>query len=341
VKAEMLLHDDRRRLWSVPLDGRSPRQLWAHPFARVYEIAAAPDGRSLAYSVSSQPPRSAKQTSFFLYLLGPDGMIKLVDQVHNYGSIESPIFLRSLSDPAGPARLYWIRAHDDVDVATGRPEKQVMVLKDGKPRPVRVALRYAEAPDAISGYAGSPLFALTTIRRDNLPTRLEVLRSNDFQSLPSTSLTFWTVFAPIANTDVFTGVAWISPRDYVVPVGQDSHKGDFSLRLYRAGCEYFGSHVVHRGGGIDWGYAEAFWPLLPATDDRVLALGARAMIAVRSGRATAAPWLALNVRTGKVKKTEAEWRPGGWWTFVQGAWHGPQPVPTNDATCRKYSWAYP
>ncbi|MEW6060011.1 MAG: hypothetical protein AB1551_07740, partial [Actinomycetota bacterium] len=110
----VLLHDDGRRLWAVPLDGK-PELLWEHPPAHVYQIAAGPGGRTLAYSVMLRG-RTAKDPSYVLYLLDSDGTVRTVDVVRNYLSIESPVFLRAPTDPEGPVRLYWIRASQDVSL---------------------------------------------------------------------------------------------------------------------------------------------------------------------------------------------------------------------------------
>lgn len=335
VHSRMLLHDDGGSLWAVPLAGGKPRLLWKHPRVRIYEIVAGPDGDSLAYSVSADPPpRSPKESSFFLYLLKHSGRVELVDQVQNFGSIESPRFLRTAED--GFVTLYWIRSHQNVSVETGRLAKEVKMLDhDGESKTVRVPLRYGEAADQISGYAGSPMFTLATFLRDDLPVRLQILRSTVAEG------DFWREFGPVASTDVFTGVAWTSPREYVVPVGHRSYKHRFSLRVFRVSCEYAGSHVAYRGPAIDWGYSEALWPMLPAGPRHVLVLGATALEKVRNGSAQSAPWLRVNVRSGGIKRTKARWTPGGWWTFVQPRSRQGFPKSRREAACGKYSWSYP
>ncbi|GIU98831.1 MAG: hypothetical protein KatS3mg014_0447 [Actinomycetota bacterium] len=151
VPEDVLLHDDGRRLWAVPLEGE-PELLWEHPAAHVYEIAAGPGGRELAYSVEL-PVRRARDPSYVLYLLRRDGKIETVDVVDDF--------------------------------------------------------------------------------------------------------------------------------------------------------------VVYRGTAIDWGYAEAPWPLLPGGPDRVLVLLARDVRRVRAEKADGAFWYAVDVDTGRFTRTDAWWTPAG------------------------------
>jgi hypothetical protein len=340
IPSGVLLRDDGQHLWAITLTGKR-MLLWRHTRVHVDDIAASPGGRMLALSVSpNRPAVSAKDVSSFLYLLAGDGRVQLIDSVREYGTITSPIFLRAPTDPSRHIRLYWIRAREDFVHTTGRPMREVLVLDAGKPRVVTMALRYNEGPDMISGYPGSSLFSVTLLRRDNLPTRLEVLRNNDFAQLPNTSLTFWTQFVSIADTDVFTGVAWVSPREYVVPVAHRSYPGTYSLRLFRVTCEYYGWHRVYTGKGIDWGYTETPWPLLPAGPDSVLVLGAAGAKNVAEGRAKSTPWLRVNTKTREITPTGAHWSPGGWWTFVQPAAASGPPRSSADAGCGKYAWQY-
>jgi len=341
VKAGSLLHDDGRTLWAVGLEG-GRRALWRHPRASVHRIVASPNGRQLAISVLvTPPPRSTRSPSGYLYLLDADGRVKTIDVLRNHGYATSPIFLRAPTENQGKVRLHWVRMWEDIDGNTGRPLRKVMLLDQGRRKRVATAFRYGEAANAITGYAGSPLFAATLYRRDNLPTRLEIVRSSDYAFLKSTSLTFWTQFTRIADTDLFTGPAWISPREYVVPVAHRSYPNQFTLRLYRVTCEYWGSHVVYRGSEIDWGFAETPWPLLPGGRNRVLALGAADVAAVADEKAQTARWLAIDVRSGAISQTGAVWRPGGWWTYVQPGSRIGAPKTTAEAACDKYEWQYP
>ena len=342
VPVGVLLHDDGLRLWAVPLRGR-PRLLWRHPPARVYEIAAGPDGRELAYSVQL-PARTAAAPSFVLYLLGSDGRVRTVDVVRNFLSIDTPVFLRAPTDLTGPVRLYWIRGSHEVSPATGRLENQVMVLGPRGPLRVTVPLRYEEAPFELHGYPGSLMFSLSLFRTNNVPTRLEILLDLDFgRAAQSASLTLWGDLERPVNTDIFTGVAWVTPFEYVIPVAQELHPNDYSLRLFRFDCEQYGSHVVYQGTGIDWGYAEQPWPMLPGGRDRVLVLGAADVRRVAAGKATQAPWLAVDLSTGRVTRTDAVWTPPGdllgWWTFVQPTLKVESPSTT--PSCSDLTWTYP
>ena len=334
VHAGDLLHDDGVRLWRVPLSGE-PVVLWKHPKARVYEISAAPDGRALAYSVTADPPPPPKAPSSFLYLLRADGGVQTVDTIDHYGGIESPIFLRTPSEEHGAVRLYWIRSHESLQRGTEHLRKQVIVLDRGRPRAVRVDLRNNEAADRITGYAGSPVSALTTFRHDNLPTRLEVLR---LERSPRPVL--WSELGTAANTDDFAGVAWVSPREYVVPVNQLAHP-ETSVRLFRVGCEYDGSHVVHEGTDVDGGQWDVSWPMLPLGPAHVLVLGAAEVQRVALGQAATARWLRLDLRTGELERTDALWSRTGWWTTVQPASRVGFPSSKEDANCGKYTWSFP
>jgi hypothetical protein len=309
----------------------------------VYLIAAGPSGRELAYSVRL-PAKKATDPSWVLYLLASDGSIKTVDVVQDFGDIASPIFLRPPTELDGPVRLYWIRGSQDVSFDTGRLDRQVMVLGDDGPLPVEVPLRFEEAPWDVHGYAGSWMFTLALFRTNDVPTRLEILQNVDFgHAAQDASLTLWGDLEKPVNTDIFTGVAWLSPTEYVVPVAHEFYPEDFSLRLYRFGCEQYGSHVVYEGRGIDWSFEEQPWPLLPAGPKHVLVLGARDVRAVASGRADSAHWRMVNVRTGQVTETDAVWTPpgetDGWWAFVQPESDVPPPI--TSPVCSDLTWTFP
>ena len=321
---------------ACPAPRGSRRSIWTHRKARVYEIAAAPDGRSLAYSVTADPPPPPEKASSFLYLMRPDGSVQTVDTIDHYGNLESPIFLRTPSAEAGPVRLYWIRSHESLQRGTARLQKFVMVLDRGARRPVRVRLRNNEAVDGIWGYAGSPMSAITTFRHDNLPTRFEALRVEQ-----SPRVTEWSELGSVGNTDDFSGIAWVTPREYVVPVNQLAH-GETSFRLLRVGCEYSGSHVVYTGTAVDAGQWNVVWPLLPAGPGHVLVLGADDVARVVAGRSTTAPWLLLDLSTGTLARTDATWNGTGWWTSVQPATEHRLPeVARRTRTARRYTWSFP
>src|SRR5205807_2083774 len=221
---------------------------WRHPKVHVYEVAAAPDGQSLAYVLERSPSNPGPDDVMaYLYLLEPDGRIELVDQATNFGSLESPVFLRSHSEIAtsgqaqGPVRLYWYRGSQNLKPGTAHLDTRVMVLDGDRLRQVQLGLRPNEAPIEISGYAGSPNLTIISFRHDNLPTRGEVLR---LEGAPS--LTDWREFGSAANTDQLDGIAWVSPTDYVVPVSFQNARRDYSLRLFRVGCEFYGSHLVYQ-----------------------------------------------------------------------------------------------
>ena len=335
VPIDALLHDDGRRLWSVALDGRRA-VVWRHPPAAVTALAAAPDGDRVAVAVALEP-RNASQAASLLYLLEEDGSVRLVDHTSSFRSIDSPIFLRPpTASDAAAARLYWLRTGEAID-GFGRLDTDVMVLA-GRPRPVRVPLRFAEAVLDIQGYAGGSTFTFTLFRQNDVPTRAEVLRNDDDAARTTPArLTQWGNNEPRAQTDVLNGVAWVSPTDYVVPVAQRFHRGGYALRLYRVGCEQFGSQVVYRGRRIDWGYADLPWRLQPGGRDRVLVLASADARGAPRGRSTDIVWRAVDLRSGRISSTRVRWASGAW-TWVQ---RDAAPRPNSRAGCSRIPWSWP
>jgi hypothetical protein len=310
-----LLHDDGTRLWSIGLEGRR-RLVWRHPRAHVTYVAASPGGEKLALSVGLEPHHSS-DPSFFLYLLQPDGSVRQVDVTRDFRSIDSPAFLRPpTSSRQDPPHLYWLRVGEDVD-GRGRLDTHVMVFADGAPHEVTIPLRYTESVFDLQGFPGNGTFTFTLFHQNDVPTRAEVLRNDDdFANVTDASLTLWGNNESRATTDILNGVAWLSPTDYVIPVAQRFHKSDYALRRYRVGCEALGSHVVYRGRGIDWGYADVPWRLVAAGGDRILVLASRDATAVYEGNSRSALWSSVNVLTGRVSRTGLRWEPGGWtWVY--------------------------
>ncbi len=334
----MLLHDDGTHLWDVPLSGR-PRVLWTHPRVDVYQIAAAPDGIELAYSVGLPGGRGS-----VLYELMPDGRIRAVATASDGTSMVSPVFVRPPTDPTGPLRLYWVaRASTALDPATQTPRLSVMTLGPRAPEPVVVPLRWGEAPFELSAYPGTPAIALMVFRRDNIPTRLEVLREDDlYAGARESSPTVWGYWQSVANTDVEAGVAWVSPTTYVAGVGQQDTLPVYSLKEFRYGCEFFGSHPVYTGSRLDLSTSDVLWPLLPFGSHTVLAIGRAAAAAAAASGATGgpvrAPWLAIDLRTGSIRVTGADWDGNGAWTTVQPAVRFPLGATPE---CGGVRWTYP
>ncbi len=329
-----LLHDDGRRLSAVSLSGKR-RVVWRHPPARVVHVAASPGARRLALSVSLLADGS-REPSFALYLLDEDGSVRTVDVVRQFKSIDYPIFLRSPLEWKKAPRLHWVRTGEDID-EKGRLDSQVMVLHRRKAVPVEVPLRYGEAVFALHGYPGAATFTLALFRQNDVPTRLEILKNRDYSESTEASPTFWGDNHFVANTDIFVGVAWLSPTDYVVPVAMEFDLRAYSLHLFRSNCEHLGSHVFYRGSRVDVGFSEAPWPLLPGGRDQVLVLGSRAMARVLSGKSDRAPWLAVEVKTGKVRRTRAVWSRGAW------TWVSPEANanPRSGAPCNDLEWTWP
>lgn len=202
--------------------------------------------------------------------------------------------------------------------------------------------RYGEGVDGIAGYPGSPFFTISLYRRENTPTRREILSSGNYTYFPRTSFHFLPLYYPVAETDIPTGTgAWISARDFVVPVMQRGFTKLYSLELFHAGCEYYGAHLVYRGTGIDLGESEAPWAILPGGKEHILVLGVKAMLAFVAHKVKGVHWLRVDVRTGRIRPTGARFDTPlgkGWWTFVQpSARASLEP----SAGCKKYSWNTP
>jgi hypothetical protein len=331
-----LLHDDGRRLWSIDLEGRRTL-VWRHPPANVSLLAAAPGGAPIALAVAAEPRRTS-DASFYLYELEADGTIRLLDITHAVRSIDSPLYVRPPTSgaTAGP-RPYWLRVGEEVD-GRGRLETEVMTVGGHGRESVFVPLRYTEAVFDLEGYPGGRTFTLTLFRQNDVPTRAEILRNDDAAAdVAGASKTTWANDEPRAETDVLTGVAWVSPTDYVVPVAQRYHRGGYSLRLFRVGCEAYGSHVAYRGHAVDWGYADAPWRMLPAGAAHVLVLGARDGRRVRAGAASSPSWRSVDVRTGALTATPIAWEPGAWSWVVPDVAEDVRPR----RPCEDLRWRWP
>ncbi len=308
---DALLHDDGSRLWSVELSGRRTL-VWKHPPVSVSQLAASPDGERVAMSIGLEP-HNGSQPSFLLYVLERDGSVRLADTTREFRSIDSPVFLRPPSSRGtSRERLYWIRTGDSVD-SFGRLDSEVMVLTDHGPREVRVPLRFTEAVFDIHGFPGAPTATLTLFRQNDVPTRAEILRNDDHRSgVTPASLTLWGNNEFRANTDVLNGVAWVSPKEYVIPVAQRFHRGRYELRLFRIGCESLGSHVAYEGREIDWGYSELPWRIVPAGAGRVLVIGADDARDANPDAPRGLTWRTVDLDTGRISATGVEWSRGGW-----------------------------
>jgi hypothetical protein len=301
-----LLHDDGTHVWAYSLAG-TRRLVWTHPHADVGFIAAGPAGQELALSVEFAPA-SAKATSSMMYLLGADGVVTAVDSVTDYETINSPVFLRPPDAKPGPVTLLWIRLGQHVDKVTERVQAQVMMETADGPAPVPIPLRYSEAPLDLHGYPGADTFTLTLFFTDNVPTGFEVLKNVGYAEVHNPNP--WAYYERRADTESGVGVAWVSPTDYVLPVAQNAHPSAYSLRLFRQGCEMYGSEVVYRGSAIDLGYEEQFWPILPAGRWSVLVMTKAALRA--KGSHLPAYWSVVDLRTGRLSTTHIPWQQGAW-----------------------------
>jgi len=326
-----LLHDDGTHLWAYGSSG-TRRLIWSHPQASVGFIAAAPGGHELALSVELTPS-TGSQTSSLLYLLGADGSVKTVDSVAGYETINAPVFLRPPAATPGTLALLWIRLGQNVDKLTERVQSQVMMVGPKGAEPVAIPLRLSEAPIDLHGYPGAGTFTLTLFFTNNVPTRFEVLKNVGYAYAKNPDP--WAYFERRADTESGAGVAWVTPTDYVVPVAQLAHPEAYSLRLFRQGCEQYGSEVVYHGTAIDLGYQEQFWPILPAGRFAVLVMTKAALAAKRHHHA--AYWSAVDLRTGRLSTTRIQWQQGAW-EVVQRPWFV---SPTRTPSCAGVHWVWP
>jgi len=337
VPTGALLHDDGTTLWSITLDGERT-VVWEHPQVEPLSLTAGPDGARVAMSVLL-PAQSTDDWSSVLYVLEEDGTIRTADAVKGFFTLESPMFIRPPTEPDTPARLYWLRFGETVSFATGRMDTHVMVETDQGPAEVTVSLRHHEAVFAFYAYPGSAVFALSLFRQGDSPTRLEILKNRDYwKSATFASLLLWSDNESRANTDIFDGVAWLSPDLYVIPVAQRFHLDKYSLRLFKEGCEYYGSHVVYQGTRIGRGYADYPWPLLPGGTDQVLVIGAEDEQALLDGQADDVPWTAVDIHTGTLTPTGARYELGTWtWVAPQDDTNPPDRAPD----CTGWEWTWP
>lgn len=138
-----------------------------------------------------------------------------------------------------------------------------------------------------------------------------------------------------ASTDSLAGVAWVSPTDYVVPMTQRAHQADYSLRLFRQGCEMYGSKLVYRGSAVDPGLGPQFWPILPAGRSRVLVM---TRVELRKARRhQEAHWSVVDTSNGHLSTTKLTW--------TRGAWERVEPErfvsPDAPVSCKRVKWIWP
>ncbi len=330
-----LLHDDKLHLSAVPLSGGRPQVLWSHPKADVYRFAASPDGRELALAVGVGKPSGTPST--VIYLLGDDGSVLAVRQTPAEWSIASMVFVRAPTDPKGPVRLYWTESSSGSTfyMTTDTYPTRVMTYDGATVRHVDVPMPWGQSALLLDAYAGNSTSTLMAFRRDNIPTRFQVLRNNDMSAGATlSSPTTWGYWETIVDTDLPTQVAWLSPDDYVVGYGHSIHSESnipfYSLKRFRVGCEYAGSDTFWSGSTLDAGVTDSIWRMLSPDPTHVLVLG-------RAAVSGPTPWLSVDVNTGKVTRTSAIWTPEGAWTVVRSA-----EKPTNGIhSCGGVKWSWP
>ncbi len=330
-----LLHDDKVHLSAVPLSDGQPQVLWSHPEADVYRFAASPDGRELALAVGIRSPSGVNST--VIYLLGDDGSVLTVRRTPGYWSVASMVFVRAPTDLKGPVRLYWTEASDGskFDMTTDSYPTRVMSYDGSTVQRVDVPMPWGQSALLLDAYPGNSTSTLMAFRRDNIPTRYQVLRNNDMSAGATlSSPTTWGYWETIVDTDLPTQVAWLSPDEYVVGYGHSIHTESnipsYSLKRFRVGCEWAGSNTFWSGSNLDAGVTDAIWRMLAPDPTHVLVLG-------RALSTGSTPWLSVDVNTGKVTRTSAVWTPEGAWTVVRSA-----EKPTNGIhSCGGVKWSWP
>lgn len=339
VPVGALLYDDGEALHSVTLDGERTL-VWDHPKVVLdpLGLAASAGGEQVAMSVSLRFGEESDPFSV-IYLLDRDGSVRVVDAPDRFRSAGYPVFMRPPTEHDSPPLLYWLRLGGNIETATGRMDTEVMVETPDGPATVTVPLRHHEGPFALHAYPGASTFTLSLFRHNDVPTRLEILRNLDYlASAEETSLLTWSDNEHRANTDIFTGVAWLTPNRYVIPVAQEFFLDDYSLRLFEVGCEYRGSHIVYEGPDIGIGYSDFPWPLLPGGPDQVLVLTRADEQRLLDGTATEVPWTAVDIHTGELHATGALWSAGAW------TWVSPvddTPPAFDPPACNDWEWTYP
>jgi hypothetical protein len=309
IPVDTLLFDDGAALSSVTLDG-IVTVVWDHPDVPVLSVAAGPGGAGVAIAVNLAVDDES-EIAAVLYLLNPDGTIDTVDAVDGFRTLDSPVFIRPPTQPDTPARLYWVRSGLGMDAFTGRLLNDVMVATLVGPRQVAVPLRDHEGVLAVQSYPGAASFTVSLIRHGDRPTRIEILRNWDFfASSYDASLLLWSDNEPLANTDLSTDAAWLTPNTYVVPVSDESIGDLRQLRLFRVGCESDGGRDFYQDREMH--YADSPWPLLPGGPDQVLILTTDAEQRLFDDPDATVFWTTVNIDTGTLKPTAAQWRPGAW-----------------------------
>jgi hypothetical protein len=333
LRPGMLLYDDGTHLWSMGLDG-SRRLIWRHPAIGLVDMAVAPGGRELAFAVGMQVGNGPGGG---LWDLAPDGSVRLVDTVANFGFMLTPTFMRVPEHPEAPYRLYWIRGSDTIDSQTGRFKNVVMSLGPTGRLAVDVPLRYSESPIALSAYPGSPVSSLVLFRRSNVPTRYVDLRSNDYFDAfgSATRLGEWE---EVANSDVNNAVTWLTPRWYVAAVGQQDGLPSFQTKRFEVGCESFGSHRITSGTRIAESADEALWVPVALDNRRMLVLLTRHLRTGPPGVNPHGRWFVLDAFSGQLTRTALIWNGIGVWQSVR-----PKSTVDLDADprCDRTAWTYP
>lgn len=330
LKVDRLLHDDGTNLMAYSIEGEA-ETVWTHPPAAVTGLAAAPNGTAVAMTVNL-PRGEGQGISSVLYWLKEDGVVQTVDAVGGKQSIVAPIFLRPPTLPRSKPRLYWLRFSDRLD-EHGRMETSVWVMTESGPAQVSVPLRYGEGVFDISGYPGGAFFTVSLYRRNDIPTRLEVIRNDDYVGGTDASLTLWGNFESRANTDIFTGPAWVSPGVYVVPIAHEFFLKQYTLRRFSIRCELYGSEIVYRGSEIDFGF-DIPWQMVPAGRDKVFVLSSKDAKMLMSGEP--ATWTILSLDEGRLIDSTIEWGQGPWTWVAPAAPIVPPPI-----DCSKTEWVWP
>ena len=170
----------------MPLHGGQPRILWSYPKADVYSVAASPDGKEPALAVGVTDHSGINST--VIYLLGDHGSVLALRQTAQYWSVGSMVFVHAPTDPNGPIRLYWTESSDaSFDATTDTFEMDVMTYDGSTVQHVSVPLLWGQSPALLDAYPGNSTSTLMAWRRENIPTRYQVLRNNDMNAAATLS----------------------------------------------------------------------------------------------------------------------------------------------------------
>jgi hypothetical protein len=153
----------------------------------------------------------------------------------------------------------------------------------------------------------------------------------------------WVLFSSMDSERAVASMPWVLSRvteeaEWALslePLVLSGRGATDSLRLFRQGCETYGSAVVYQGTAIDLGYQEQFWPILPAGPSSVLVM---TKVALRNTRHHQKGfWSVVNLRTGQLSTTRIPWEHGAWEHVSRPLLISPAKAPS----CSGIMWSWP